>query len=45
MIDTLVTLGVGIVIGWFFLPVPEWAKTAMVKITEKVPFLKGFLKD
>lgn len=45
MLDTIFTLGIGIVIGWFFLPVPGWAKSTMAKIIEKVPFLKGFLKE
>lgn len=34
----------GLVVGWFFLPIPQFAQTLFDKLLEKVPFLNSFKK-
>jgi type II secretory pathway component PulF len=44
LIMTIISIIFGIILGWFFLPTPEWATRAMSSIVEKIPFLGKFLK-
>jgi hypothetical protein len=41
---SIIYLAVGIFLGWFFLPTPEFAKTALAALIAKVPFLARFVK-
>lgn len=35
---------VGIILGWFFLPIPAFMQNAMERIGEKFPLLGGLLR-
>lgn len=38
--DTLLLLAIGIILGWFFLPTPDWVRTLIAKI----PFIGAYMK-
>lgn len=40
MLDNLLMIAVGIVLGWFFLPTPDWARTLVAKI----PYVGSYMK-
>lgn len=40
MLDTLFWIAIGVVLGWFFLPTPDWARTLIAKI----PYLGAYMK-
>lgn len=42
--DNIFALLVGLFLGWFFLPTPQWATTTILWLVAKVPFLGKFLK-
>lgn len=44
MFTALFWLFIGLMLGWFFLPTPEWATKLLTALIEKVPFLGGFVK-
>lgn len=37
MIDALIFTGIGIALGWFVLPQPQWAVDLWNKVTGKTP--------
>jgi hypothetical protein len=44
MFSALLWLFIGLMLGWFFLPTPEWATRLITAVVAKVPFLAPFLK-
>lgn len=40
MINDLFFIGVGAVLGWFFLPTPEWARVLVARI----PYVGKYMK-
>lgn len=44
MLFSLIFLFIGLMIGWFFLPMPTWAKNLGDYLITKVPFLATFVK-
>jgi hypothetical protein len=40
MLYDLLLIAIGIVLGWFFLPTPQWAKD----LISKIPFLGAYMK-
>jgi hypothetical protein len=44
MISAIFFFVIGLFVGWFFLPTPDWAKTVMTKVIGYVPFLGNYMK-
>lgn len=44
MFAAIFWLFIGLMVGWFFLPMPGWAKTLGEMIIAKVPYLARFVK-
>lgn len=42
--DWIFHIVLGIFLGWFFLPTPQWAKNLMAWVVARVPFLGSYLK-
>lgn len=40
MLYDLLLISIGIVLGWFFLPTPQWARD----IVAKIPFVGSYMK-
>ncbi len=38
-------LFIGLILGWFFLPTPKWAKTLITAVVARVPIVGKFLKE
>ena len=39
-----VFLAVGVFLGWFFLPTPEWARLMLRWILIKIPYIQKYVK-
>lgn len=37
-------LFIGLMLGWFFLPTPDWANRLITAVVTRVPVLGAFLK-
>lgn len=44
MVSALFFFLIGLLVGWFFLPVPVWVTAAFMVVLDKFPALRRYIK-
>jgi hypothetical protein len=45
MLFDSILVAIGLVVGWFFLPSPQWVRNIIAALAAKFPFLAKFVRN